>query len=40
MKLTEDVKEGLKLIDVRILDHIIVSPDETMSFADNGIMPA
>jgi len=40
IRLTERIKSALDLIDVRALDHIIVSPEETMSFAEEGLMPS
>ena len=37
-RLTEKVKEGLKLLDIKVLDHIILSSDGFYSFADEGIL--
>lgn len=34
--LTERIKEALKLIDVRLVDHIVVAPTGTKSFAEMG----
>jgi len=36
--ITTKLIEALKLFDVRILDHIIVSHKETYSFAEAGLM--
>ncbi|MBI6119642.1 JAB domain-containing protein [Salegentibacter maritimus] len=37
--LTEKIKKAGKLFDIKILDHIILSPDgEYFSFADDGIL--
>lgn len=38
MKLTRRVKEILKIIDVRLLDHIIVADKECISLADNKLL--
>lgn len=38
-KITERIKEGGKLLDIHLLDHLIVSPDGNyFSFADDGIL--
>jgi DNA repair protein RadC len=36
--ITRKLKSALKLIDVRVLDHIIVGGDDTFSFAQNGLL--
>ena len=36
--ITEQLKEALTLIDIRVLDHIIVGRAETYSFAENGLI--
>jgi DNA repair protein RadC len=36
--LTQALKSALTLIDVRVLDHIIVSPVATCSFAERGLL--
>ena len=36
--LTQTLKIALALIDVRVLDHIIVSAEETLSMAERGLM--
>lgn len=38
--LTEKIKNGLELLDVRVLDHLILSPEEGtyFSFADEGLL--
>jgi len=36
--ITEALRDGLGLLDIRVLDHIIVAHKETFSFADNGLM--
>jgi len=37
-KLTQHVKQGLKLLDIDIIDHIILTADNYYSFADNGLI--
>lgn len=39
-ELTQKIKEGSKYFDIKVLDHLIVSPcgEEYYSFADEGIM--
>jgi DNA repair protein RadC len=37
-ELTAKIKEAARLIDVKLLDHIIVSDEGYFSFADNGIL--
>lgn len=36
--LTKHVKEALALVDVRLLDHIIVAGEQTLSFAERGMI--
>lgn len=36
--LTQTLKNTLALIDVRVLDHVIVAPRETLSLAERGLM--
>lgn len=36
--LTQTLKAALALIDVRVLDHVIVSRDETLSMAEKGLV--
>ena len=36
--LTNALKSALGLIDIRVLDHIIVSPEASFSFAQHGII--
>lgn len=36
--LTETLKNALALVDVRVMDHIIVAGDETLSFAEQGLL--
>jgi DNA repair protein RadC len=36
--LTQTMKITLALIDVRVLDHIIVSPNDVLSMAERGLM--
>ena len=38
IQLTRKLKEGGKLLDLPILDHVILTVDEYFSFADNGIL--
>lgn len=37
-RLTKTTHEALKLFDIRVLDHVIVSPTDTFSFSDHGMM--
>jgi DNA repair protein RadC len=37
-RITERLKSALGLLDIRVLDHIIVSPNDSYSFAENGMM--
>lgn len=37
--LTRKLKEGGKLLDIAVLDHLIVTPRNYRSFADEGLMP-
>lgn len=36
--LTQALKAALKLVDVRVLDHIIVGQGQTVSLAERGLM--
>lgn len=38
--LTKALAAALALVDVRVLDHVIVAPTETKSFAEEGLMPS
>lgn len=38
LALTKHLKEALSLVDVRLLDHIITSSGEAMSFAERGMI--
>lgn len=35
---TETIKKGLKILDIEVLDHIILTSDSYYSFADNFIL--
>lgn len=35
---TAKVKDGLKFLDIKLLDHIILTSDKHYSFADNGML--
>lgn len=37
-QITQRIKDALALVDVRVLDHIVVSTDECVSFADRGLI--
>ena len=37
-QITEKLKESLKLIDVRVLDHFIIGKNQTLSMAQQGFM--
>jgi DNA repair protein RadC len=36
INITKEIKEGLKLFDVQVMDHIILTADSYYSFAENG----
>jgi DNA repair protein RadC len=36
LQLTEKIKEGGKLLDIQLVDHLILTSDEYYSFADEG----
>ncbi|TXC81739.1 RadC family protein [Luteibaculum oceani] len=38
MALTEKVKKALKLVDITLLDHLIISNDQYLSFADENLL--
>jgi DNA repair protein RadC len=38
MDLTRRIEDVLKMLDIRLLDHIIVTSDKTYSFADNSLL--
>ena len=37
-QITEKVKQGLKFLDIKLLDHIILTADSYYSFADENIL--
>lgn len=37
-RITEKLTEGLKLVDIRVLDHFIVGSEDIMSFAEAGYL--
>ena len=37
-KITAKIKEGLSLLEIAVLDHIILTVDSHFSFADDGIL--
>lgn len=38
MNLTQKIKQGGKLLDIEVLDHLIISKDRFYSFSDEGLM--
>ncbi|HET6473796.1 MAG TPA: DNA repair protein RadC [Pseudomonadales bacterium] len=38
MRITDRLRHALQLIDVRVLDHIVVSADATVSMAERGLL--
>lgn len=36
--ITQKIKDSLKLFDISVLDHIILTEDEYFSFADEGLI--
>jgi DNA repair protein RadC len=37
--LTRKLKDGGRLLDIAVLDHLIITPRNYLSFADGGLMP-
>ncbi len=37
--ITQELKKALALVDVRVLDHFIVAGNQTLSFAEVGLLP-
>lgn len=37
-RLTDKIKEGGKLLDIRLLDHLIIASNSFYSFSDNGLL--
>jgi DNA repair protein RadC len=37
-ELTQKIKQGGKLLEINVLDHLIISPEGYYSFADEGVM--
>ncbi len=38
LELTEKIKNGSKFFDIKVLDHLIISSDGFLSFADEGLL--
>lgn len=38
LKITERLKKGGQILDISILDHVIITSDSYMSFADEGLL--
>ena len=38
LQLTRKIKEAGKLLDIQVLDHLIISSEGYLSFADEGIL--
>jgi len=38
IKLTQKIKEGGKILDIQVLDHLIITSNSFYSFADRGLM--
>ncbi len=36
--LTKRLKEALALVDVRVIDHFVISAGESVSFAERGLL--
>jgi DNA repair protein RadC len=36
--LTRTLKQGLALVDIRVIDHFIIGHDAAMSFAERGLL--
>ena len=37
-RVTQDLRDALKLLDIRVLDHIVVGVSSTVSFAKRGLL--
>ena len=37
-ELTKKIKAGAAFLDIMVLDHLIITPDEYLSFADEGLL--
>jgi DNA repair protein RadC len=37
-KITNKIKEAGNLLDIQLLDHLIITPEDYYSFADNGLL--
>ncbi len=38
-KLTRELVQGGKLLNITVLDHLVISEEDFLSFADKGILP-
>jgi DNA repair protein RadC len=38
LRITNRLKDALSLVDVRVLDHFIVSAEDSISFAERGLI--
>ena len=38
IRITERIRDALALVDIRLLDHLVVSAEECVSFADRGLL--
>lgn len=38
LQLTKKIKEGGKLLEITLLDHLIITPEQYFSFADQGLL--
>ena len=38
IEVTKNIEKAAKLLDIRLLDHVIITKNEHFSFADNGLM--
>jgi DNA repair protein RadC len=37
-RITQRVKDALALVDIRVLDHFIVTAEDSLSFAEKGLL--
>jgi DNA repair protein RadC len=37
-ELTQKIKKGAELLELRLLDHLVLAPDHYFSFANNGLL--
>jgi DNA repair protein RadC len=38
IRITERLRDALSLVDIRVLDHFVVSTEDSVSFAERGLL--